>query len=245
MSESWALRLRWPVFVLPFAVFMLVGALEPKQGGPGALLGIPYEYYPQLYCAKLALTSLTMVVVSAGYRQFRLQGVGLAVLFGVVGGALWIGLCRLNLEKSFFDSLPKEMEPLKKLGERAAYNPLAELADNPTWSYIFLAIRFAGLVLIVPIIEEFFLRGFVARYVISPDWWTVDPGTYHKAAFVIVILYGIATHPAEFIAAAAWFALISLLMLRTKSLWACVVAHALTNLILGIYVVATGDWRLM
>jgi membrane protease YdiL (CAAX protease family) len=34
-------------------------------------------------------------------------------------------------------------------------------------------------------------------------------------------------------------------MVRTRSLWACVVAHGVTNLLLGLYVVYSGDWFLM
>ena len=34
-------------------------------------------------------------------------------------------------------------------------------------------------------------------------------------------------------------------MLRTRNIWDCVAAHAITNLILGIYVVHSGTWRLM
>ena len=30
-----------------------------------------------------------------------------------------------------------------------------------------------------------------------------------------------------------------------KNLWDCVIAHATTNLLLGIYVVTTDNWRLM
>jgi hypothetical protein len=33
-------------------------------------------------------------------------------------------------------------------------------------------------------------------------------------------------------------------MLRTRNIWDCVAAHAITNLMLGIYVVAAHDWRL-
>jgi membrane protease YdiL (CAAX protease family) len=39
--------------------------------------------------------------------------------------------------------------------------------------------------------------------------------------------------------------MVTWLMVRTRNIWDCVVAHALTNLILGIYVVTTGTWRLM
>jgi len=34
-------------------------------------------------------------------------------------------------------------------------------------------------------------------------------------------------------------------MIRTRNLWDCVVAHAVTNLLLGLYVVHSGQWHLV
>ena len=34
-----------------------------------------------------------------------------------------------------------------------------------------------------------------------------------------------------------------LLLARTKSLWACIVAHAVTNLLLGLYVIHFHQWQ--
>jgi membrane protease YdiL (CAAX protease family) len=36
-----------------------------------------------------------------------------------------------------------------------------------------------------------------------------------------------------------------LLLIRTRSLGACILAHALTNLTLYLYVIYTGDWQFM
>jgi len=34
-------------------------------------------------------------------------------------------------------------------------------------------------------------------------------------------------------------------MTRTRSIWDCVLAHAVTNLLMGLYVIASGAWWLM
>jgi membrane protease YdiL (CAAX protease family) len=52
-------------------------------------------------------------------------------------------------------------------------------------------------------------------------------------------------HPGELLAAAVWFSMVTWLMVKTRNIWDCVVAHAVTNLLLGVYVVATGQWQLM
>jgi hypothetical protein len=52
------------------------------------------------------------------------------------------------------------------------------------------------------------------------------------------------THLGEVLAAAAWFGMVTWLMVRTRNLWDCVLAHAVTNLLLGIYVVTWHEWTL-
>ena len=81
--------------------------------------------------------------------------------------------------------------------------------------------------------------------------WLFD--TRFLSALAIVAFVGCAVgtlvpvlmHPGEMLAAAAWFSLITGLMALTRNIWDCVVAHATTNLLLGVYVVATGEWRFL
>jgi hypothetical protein len=46
------------------------------------------------------------------------------------------------------------------------------------------------------------------------------------------------------IAALVWFSLVSFLMVRTGKFWNCVLAHAITNGLLGIYVITFHQWQL-
>ncbi len=90
----------------------------------------------------------------------------------------------------------------------------------------------------MPVIEEFFLRGFLMRLVVDQDWWKVPFGKVNAAAVAVSIVVPVLTHqPGEFLAAAAWFGMVTWLMVRTRNPWDCVLAHAVTNLLLGIYVV--------
>ena len=76
-----------------------------------------------------------------------------------MGGLLWIVVCRWGLEKS--ESGPRWVWPAGPIAAaRPAFNPLAAFQGVSGRLAVFLAIRFAGLVVIVPLIEEFFLRGF-------------------------------------------------------------------------------------
>ena len=91
----------WLVFLLPFVVFMLVGSLEPSPdtvGGKSIGLAIPYTYYPVVYALKISMTLAAIGFVLPGYRQFPFRVGWLAIVVGVVGVFIWVGLAKLNLE---------------------------------------------------------------------------------------------------------------------------------------------------
>ena len=266
-------RHRWLAFILPLAVYMLVGSLEPTRERPGGAaigLAIPYTAYPLVYTVKIALTVAAIWLVFPAWREFPERkgdksnftiikhGASprwprnwtyplFSVLVGVVGFGLWVGLCKLNVEQKYLVPLlkPVGLDWLIASGVRSAFNPLAELADRPAWAWGFLAIRFLGLVAVVPLVEEFFYRGFLMRFVVRHDWWNVPLGQVNAAAVVLATLVPMAMHPAELLAAAVWFSMFTWLFVKTRSIWDCVAAHAVTNLLLGVYVVSTGEWGLM
>jgi uncharacterized protein len=244
-------RQHWMTFLLPFLVYMLAGTLEPTPTSPGGKaigLAISYTYYPWLYAAKIALTLAAVAFVWPGYRKFPLRLSWTAILVGVVGGPLWIGLCLPRLEHSYLQPLLQHVGLGQLIADRSAFNPFdASHGLSAAWACAFLAVRFLGLVAVVPLIEEFFLRGFVMRFVMERDWWKVPFGTASRLAIVLGTVVPMLSHPAELLAAVVWFSLITWLMLRTRNIWDCVVAHAITNLILGIYVVTRcGEaWQLM
>ena len=240
-------RHRWVTFVLPLAVFMLVGALEPKPPESGVAdgwLAIPYGYYPIVYTAKIALTVAAILFVLPGLGGFPFRVSPPAVLVGAVGVVIWVGLCSLGLEQKLLARVG--LDGLLGLGTRSAFNPFDELRDYPAaCAWAFLAVRLFGLAVVIAVAEELFLRGFVMRFVMRANWWEVEFGKVNATAVVVGTLVPMLMHPAELLAAAVWFSLVTWLMVRTKNLWDCVVAHAVTNLLLGIYVVFSGQWQLM
>jgi CAAX prenyl protease-like protein len=264
---------RWPgvTFLLPFVIFLLVGMIEPKppehegeaesaaadaaddssadedvldlnkeNAEPHATM--PYEYYPYVYTIKIGLTTLAMLAVLPGYLAFPFRVSGLSWLIGAVGAVVWIALAKLQVQ--LYPHVPKLLADVLEMGGRSGFNPLVELKDNAVWAYGFLAIRFFGLVVVVAVIEEFFLRGFLMRYVMDIDWPLIPFGVVNRLGLAVVIAFPVLYHP-ERLAALAWFSMVTWLMLRTRSIWDCVIAHAVTNLLLGLWVVYSGDWWLM
>ena len=103
--------------------------------------------------------------------------------------------------------------------------------------------RLVGIAVLVPIAEELFWRGFLLRWLIDPEWEEIKLGEYtHHSCAIVVLMFTVA-HP-EWLAAASYCLLINGLLYWKKDLWQCVVAHAVSNLVLAIYVLQTGHWWL-
>jgi uncharacterized protein len=112
------------------------------------------------------------------------------------------------------------------------------------WPYILnLGLRIIRLVIVIPLVEEIFWRGFLLRYLVDNDFTTVRMGTFTWTSFTVVTIGFVLEHsPADWAAAALTGALYNLVAYRTQSLSACVLTHAVTNALLGWYVLRTGQW---
>jgi len=101
--------------------------------------------------------------------------------------------------------------------------------------------RIAGSTLVIALIEEFFWRGCLYRILINREFLSVKLDTLHVGVFVLTALAFGLEHTrwlAGVFAGCAYGAL----LLRTRDVWAAGIAHAVTNLLLGVYVVATGSY---
>lgn len=221
---------------------MIVGSLEPTD--PASSM---YAYYPWFYGFKLLATVAALRVVWPVYRPLirPIGWQGIAV--GIVGAVLWIGICHLELERTYLLPLAKSIGLDGFLGSqtRSAFNPFVQLSGHPIGVVLYLLVRGIGLVLIVPIVEEYFLRGFLMRYVAADKWWKYPIGSVTRNSVIAGTLVPMLMHPGELLAAAVWFSLVTLLFVRSKNLWECIAAHCATNLLLGIYVVLFSAWHLV
>ena len=218
-------RIPWLPYVLPLALFLLLTGLEPTFE----------QFYPLFYTVKMAAVIAAIITVWRFLPEAypRPQGVGLAVALGVALAFVWVIGDRvtdlLHLHFAF-------------LGRRIGYNPFQEIA-NPVARAAFLVVRFLGLVVVVPIVEEVFYRGFLLRFVTDPDdFRRVPVGRFTLAAFLVNVVLMAFSHP-EWVVAAIFSAAMCSLVARTRSVFACIVAHGVTNLLLGVYVLAFHQWQ--
>jgi uncharacterized protein len=191
------------------------------------------------YGLKILLVTGLLVSFRPVYRRYLPPGWGPAsLLVGAVGVVVWVLLCKLQLESYFWKAVGMDTQVA-----RPSINPFAVFEDDSI-RFVFLALRFFGLVAVVPVAEELFLRGFLTRYFQSHEWWTAGFSRIGLRAALVAPVYGALTHPAEIIAAITWFAMITWLVSRSGRFLDAVIAHATTNLLLGIYICAFGEWHL-
>lgn len=149
---------------------------------------------------------------------------GLASLVGVVVFILWINLA---------------FPPLS-FGQSRGYD--ARTAQG-TIDWGFALIRLGGAALVVPPMEELFWRSFIMRWIQSGAFLSVDPKTVGLKAIVISSALFALEHDLWLAGLLAGLGY-ALLYRRTGNLWTAVLAHAITNGLLGCWIIETGSWEL-
>lgn len=232
---------RWAVYTGPLAAFLIVGALAPQIAWmTGGLADSPTVTLTVMVSRLALMLMLIAWALPRVLKMFPLRVSAASVLIGILGAVVWIGLCRLNLEAAILAALGLSPDTL---GERDSIDPW-DLFSDPSARYGFLVARFALLIVAVPVAEELLVRGFIMRVIESERWDTLPLSQVGTWAWVSATVYGVLSHPSEFLAAAIWFSLITWWLIRTGRFWDCVVAHAVTNALLGIYIITYSDWRL-
>lgn len=211
------------VRVLPFALYIALLALEGVL--PDLAPGFDARW---LYPVKAGLVAVALAVLWRHYSELKTWGLSainllLSVAVGIVVLVLWV-----NLDAGWM--------LLGEAGE--GYNP-NDSAGQIDW--LLVAFRIAGAALVVPLMEELFWRSFLQRWVHQPDFLALDPAQIGLKALLIASALFAVEHLQWFAGLIAGLAY-GWLYIRTRTLWAPIVAHAVTNGGLGAYVVVTGRW---
>ena len=226
----------WEACVVPFVVFLAIGLFEPTRSGDGlaGALRIPFAAYPFIYSLRIVATLLVLARSWTPIRRWWGRPTWWPPLVGLALVVPWIVLASLQREAGWASAV----------GGRAAFNPFTDGGDGfAAWA--FFAIRAVGLIMVVPLIEELFLRGFLMRYVIREDFWNVPFGMLTLPAVGACLVYAAASHPSECVAAVGWFAVVTGIAAATRRPIDTILAHAATNLALGGYVLFTASWWLL
>jgi len=212
-------------YALPMVTFVLllaVGSLLRKSGSHSLLSGADYWIYP----LQTVLCALLLIGFRREYDFQRRRGILFAIAVGIAVFIMWIA--------------PQACFGFASRTE--GFNPEV-FATSPGLYWSTVLLRFVRLVVIVPLVEEIFWRGFLLRYFIDEQFDRVPFGTFSWVSFLIVtIIFGCSHSMPDWPAAILTGTIYNGVAYRTKSLFACVVTHAVTNFLLGLWIMQTKQW---
>lgn len=232
--------------VLPLVLFMVMNALPglfrvENSELPWHVRAPEHWVYP----LQTVLCAAVLVLFRKHYTFKPWRGFGLASVLGIVGIAVWIAPALLREQWMQDGAEPAAWWEWLGLVERTkGFDPMIA-KESALWFSVVVGMRFARMVLVVPFVEELFWRGFLMRFLLAED------GRFEKIAFgthawkvfwivtpAVMLIHSTEDYPGAFV----WGGLMYFVAVRTKSLGACVLMHAIGNLALALYVMKTRQW---
>jgi len=210
---------------VPFFVFLIITSLGGMMGGNAMFW---------LYAVKVVLGAWMIWVMRPIVREMRWAFSWEAVVVGVVIFVVWVGIDPYVPRNTLFfdDTADSVWNPFERFGAESMV----------AWSLI--VIRIFGMTVVVPPLEEVFYRSFLYRYSVRTDFENMPLNRFHPTAFIVIaILFGLVHFQwlAGIICGMAYQGLV----LRKNRLGDAMTAHAITNFLLGVYVVWKGGaaWK--
>ncbi|MEC5217725.1 CAAX prenyl protease-like protein [Actimicrobium sp. GrIS 1.19] len=209
--------------ILPFAVYIfftfVVDMLERLDWGGDGLRW--------MYGVKIAFVAATIWFLRNNYDELRSASMPRRKdwLIVIAAGA-GVFVAWINLGAAWM-----------VVGTPTGFDPRG--VQGIDWELV--AVRLTGAALIVPVMEELFWRSFLLRWLEKADFLAVDPARVGLKAFAITAVFFAFEHNlwlAGLLAAVVYAGL----YMRTRNLWSPVIAHGVTNAMLGCWIVATGNW---
>lgn len=214
--------------IVPFASYIAFLALVPLL--QKMLPGCDSRWF---YAVQIGAVMVALAVFSRSYVELfaggavRVRDWALAAGVGIAVFIVWINL-----------DLPWATLG-ETLGEAQGFEPTR--ADG-TLDWALIAVRIFGAAVVVPVMEEIFWRSFILRWIDRSDFLRLAPAMVSLRALVIgSLLFGV-EHDLWFAGLLAGLAY-GWLYMRSGSLCPPIAAHAVTNLLLGLWVVQTGNWQ--
>ena len=178
-----------------------------------------------LYPVRVVCVAAVLWTLRGAFRWQECQITLLPLAIGAVSFLVWMALTPGTTEASLV--LDAKQDPFQ-LGQ--------------PWATLWLLFRVVGSTVTVPIAEDLFFRGFVARRSINEDADSVPLGQFTWFSFLVSsVLFGV-LHGDAWIAGIVVGMLFAAALYSRRRLFDAVVAHATTNALLSAYVMATGSW---
>lgn len=216
---------------VPFLIFVALTVAQGKWGPASA-----YWFYLAKTLVGLWLICEMWPLVTEMRWAFSWE----AVVTGVGVFALWVGISGdWTTQDSLWVKLGLAHAPA---APAAPWNPNAQFGPGSPLAWLFMLTRIAGSSLIVPPLEEAFYRSFVYRYLARPDFLSVPLNRFMLWPFLgMAFIFGFSHN--EWLAGILCAAAYQFLVLRKNRLGDAMTAHAITNCLLGVWVVWRGAWN--
>jgi uncharacterized protein len=228
------------VRVVPFILFLLL-TFGQGQFGEGS------RYW--VYLAKTLVGAALIWAVYPWISEMRWKFSWEALVAGVAVFALWVGLDGLypSLDALIKKVLCPVLGPLgfgdwcsKPATAPSPWNPHQLYAAPMAW--VFAVARLLGSTLVVPPLEEVFYRSFLYRYLAKPEFEKLPLGHFAWGPFLITaLIFGFAHY--EWLPGILCGLIYQALVVRHQRLGDAMTAHAITNLLLGLWVITRGAWH--
>ena len=229
----------------PLVLFMLftevTGFFRLENSGAEWYVRAPEHWVYPLQCVALG------ALLWAWRKNYVLSpwtGIVLAIGSAVAGIAVWLVPGMLYERWIGAGSAPAWWEWLGLVPHKDGFNPGVFAQHSAAWWGTVL-MRFVRMVVIVPLVEELFWRGFLMRYVQAGDKsiLSVPFGQHSWPSFwITTVAVTLVHHTSDRPAAFIWGCLMYGVAVRTKSLGACVIMHSVGNLLLGLHIMNTQQW---
>ena len=207
--------------VVPLVVFAGLTALAGR-GGTGS--------YYWVYLLKTVVGAWMIFEMRPCLEEMRWKVSWEAVAVGAAVFALWVGL-------------DGHYPRLTRLQAGAGWNPHGQFGEGSAMAWLCIVTRMAGSTLVVPPIEEVFYRSFLYRYLANSRFQGVPFNQFHVVPFAATaVTFGLG-HPDRWVAGILCGLAYQGLVLRKNRLGDAMTAHAVTNSLLGIWIVRNGAWH--
>jgi uncharacterized protein len=228
------------VRVVPFLIFVGLTACQGAFGEQSR-----YWFYVLKTVVGVALVWATWPWVP----EMRWRASPAAVIVGLAVFVIWVVLD--GLYPSLDAAAKKLLCPvLTRVGFESwcsapistptPWNPFSQF-DTPLAWVIFLT-RLLGSALVVPPLEEVFYRSFLYRYIARPEFDTLPLNFFRWAPFLMTaVIFGCAHY--EWVPGIMCGILYQALVVRSNRLGDAMTAHAITNFLLGLWVLWKGAWH--
>ncbi|MBM3846489.1 MAG: CAAX prenyl protease-related protein [Verrucomicrobia bacterium] len=217
---------------VPLFAYLVIMLAEGRIGAASA-------YW--VYALKVLVGGCLVAWVWPMIKEIRWTFNAPSVLTGIAVFAAWVGLDgtypTLNEVFARMSSKPAAPSP------DVEWNPFSLFAGSVFWGWFFVIVRIVGTTLVVPPLEEVFYRSLMYRAIASPDYekWPLSHFSA-KAFFITAVVFGV-MHPEQWVAGVLCGLAYQALVLRCGHVGEAMAAHAVTNLLLGVWVVWKGAWK--